>query len=91
MEKLQITMLTKISEVTNTLRKEMTDVKAGRHDCRAFTTVTRTNSNSCSDTVMRTQVIALHGTRASPWAGSGGYYHYQRPGDVKGDETRTNS
>ncbi|KAG8270321.1 hypothetical protein J6590_087717 [Homalodisca vitripennis] len=28
-----------------------------------------TNSNGCSETVMRTQVRALHGTRASPWAG----------------------
>ncbi|KAG8260827.1 hypothetical protein J6590_087900 [Homalodisca vitripennis] len=36
--------------------------------CRASTTVTRTNSNGCSETVMRTQVRALHGTRASPWA-----------------------
>ncbi|KAG8309089.1 hypothetical protein J6590_094323 [Homalodisca vitripennis] len=37
--------------------------------CRAFTTVTRNNSNGCNDTVIRTQIRALHGTRASPWAG----------------------
>ncbi|KAG8319568.1 hypothetical protein J6590_089203 [Homalodisca vitripennis] len=51
------------------LYHEQTEETVITNSCRASTTVTRTNSNGCSDTVIHTQVRALRGTRASPWAG----------------------